>query len=306
MKYKKASLFISIAIFITIVILIAYHRAELLRIFNQTNTNWILAGFFSYFLSYCFRSYRMNLYVTNLIKIFPTSFNISALHGFSTYFMPIRLGDFALPPLLKLYCGVPVLEGTRILIRTRILDLQSLGIFLLGSVCYSIPASDVPWRLYFFPAAIFFISLPYLVTAFTQIKTFKLNHKLSWLIHKSFSNQPRLLEFSISILIWLFTGFSTFCIAKAISLKLSFIDIWFLSTVQLPLQLLPVQGLANSGNHEAGWLAALSLFGISPEEGMSFALASHLILISYVSLLGAIAALLSTSNNKNILKPVVP
>jgi hypothetical protein len=59
--------------------------------------------------------------------------------------------------------------------------------------------------------------------------------------------------------------------------------------MQLPLQLLPVQGLANSGNHEGGWVAALVLMGFNAQEALKFALASHGVLIGYVALLGLVA-----------------
>ena len=58
---------------------------------------------------------------------------------------------------------------------------------------------------------------------------------------------------------------------------------------QLPLQLIPIQGFANSGNHEGGWIAGLALLGIPTSEAVDFSLTSHALLIIYVLALGIVA-----------------
>jgi hypothetical protein len=55
------------------------------------------------------------------------------------------------------------------------------------------------------------------------------------------------------------------------------------------LQLIPVQGFANAGNHEGGWIAALAILGVPVSEGLEFALTSHAIILLYVLLLGLFA-----------------
>ena len=96
----------------------------------------------------------------------------------------------------------------------------------------------------------------------------------------------------VSLVVWFWTGCTTFCVIKSLSIPLDFMDVWFLAAIQLPLQLFPLQGLANAGNHEAGWLAALSLLGINPAEGLPLSMASHVIFICYVAVLGSIALML--------------
>ncbi len=292
MKHRMISLTISIVLFLTIILLVVDNRRELLAILHKTEKNWLFGGFLCYLASYCLRSIRMNLYANDLKKKPLISFNITALHGFSTYFVPLRLGDISLPPLLRLYGNIPIIDGTRILIRTRILDLQGLGFFLLAATLYAPPFSEIPWRGIFFTTALMLMSVPYLLPILSKFEFSTKTIYFSWLHNDMYQRSPRTSEVITSLSVWLFIGLTTFCIIRSIGLQLSFLDVWFVSTVQLPMQLFPIQGVANSGNHEAGWIAALGLFGIPPAESLPLALASHIILICYVSLLGTIAAII--------------
>ena len=62
-------------------------------------------------------------------------------------------------------------------------------------------------------------------------------------------------------------------------------------SIQLPLQILPVQGIAQAGNHEGGWVAGLALLGIPPAEGLNFALTSHALILVNILALGPVALL---------------
>ena len=93
----------------------------------------------------------------------------------------------------------------------------------------------------------------------------------------------------LSLGIWTAVGVCLFCTARAVGLSLSIGDIWLLITIQLPLQLIPIQGFANAGNHEGGWITALMIIGIPATDGLKFALVSHTLLLSYVLALGLVA-----------------
>jgi hypothetical protein len=95
-------------------------------------------------------------------------------------------------------------------------------------------------------------------------------------------------EFLLSLGIWITIASMFFCVVQAIHLIISFGGIWLLLTIQLPLQMIPIQGLANTGNHEAGWIATLSLLGISVPEAAEFAVTSHIIVLCYVLFLGTV------------------
>lgn len=109
-------------------------------------------------------------------------------------------------------------------------------------------------------------------------------------------------ETSLSLLIWFWTGCTLFSATRALSIPIQFMDIWFLVAIQLPLQLFPIQGVANTGNHEVGWVTGFALLGISPEQGLEFALASHVIVIAYVLMLGIMGFLLPEKTTQSSIR----
>ena len=68
---------------------------------------------------------------------------------------------------------------------------------------------------------------------------------------------------------------------KSIGLNLTIAEVTFISVIQFPLQLLPLQGFANSGNHEGGWVASLVFMGFETQQAMNYALISHGVIILY-------------------------
>jgi hypothetical protein len=73
---------------------------------------------------------------------------------------------------------------------------------------------------------------------------------------------------------------------------MAFDELLFLIVIQLIMQLIPIQGFANSGNHEGGWTAAMMLIGYPADVSLQFALASHVIIFSFVCALGLSSLLL--------------
>ena len=98
--------------------------------------------------------------------------------------------------------------------------------------------------------------------------------------------------------IWAAVGSCFYCTIKAVGLSLGIGEVWLLISINLPLQLIPIQGFANTGNHEAGWVGALALLGISANEGLRFALTSHALLLSYVLALWPLVAIGQIVNMK--------
>jgi uncharacterized membrane protein YbhN (UPF0104 family) len=92
-----------------------------------------------------------------------------------------------------------------------------------------------------------------------------------------------------SLGVWMGIGGCLFCAARAVGLSLGLGDAIFLISVQFPLQLIPIQGFANAGNHEGGWIAALAILGIPASSGLVIALTSHALVFVYVVSLGMVS-----------------
>jgi uncharacterized membrane protein YbhN (UPF0104 family) len=255
--------------------------------------HWFFLGIFFYGTNYLLRAFRLYQFLgfDPTIRL-PTLMKSSGLHGFYNYFMPLRSGDAALPFLLKTYCSLTLFRGLQLLIRARLQDFISLGLIICLVALFSRLQLPGISQVYFFFFGAALCMVPYIIIYAVRNKSSWLPHRLTQKFPEEPPHYPRLAELVTSLSIWLCTGTTLYCVVQSLKIPLHFKDIWVLISVQLPLQVLPVQGLANSGNHELGWVGALKLLGIGIDSGMNYALSSHIILVIYVLILGIFAFLL--------------
>jgi hypothetical protein len=101
-------------------------------------------------------------------------------------------------------------------------------------------------------------------------------------------------EILLSTAIWIASAAMLWCITAAMHITLSMDELLFLIAIQLVMQLFPIQGFANSGNHEGGWMAAMMVIGYPADVALKFALASHAVVLVFVLFLGLMAFVLGT------------
>ncbi len=65
------------------------------------------------------------------LQLWPDAIKATCLHGLATYMLPFRAGDLTLPAILKSINNTSWIEGGRILIKSRILDVSSMGILMI-------------------------------------------------------------------------------------------------------------------------------------------------------------------------------
>ena len=293
-KKEYILLFFSVILFLIIVVTVFKYKSVLMQTLLLADKFWLIVGFVFYLINYLCRAYRVRSYLNKSLPLFPAVFRITSLHGFSSYLLPMRSGDLTLPMFLKLYHGVSVVDGGRILLRARILDVLCLGMLLFLATFFCTVDLTVTWQLLFYGLGMCFMALPYGLVVLGRFHTEWLNRYIPFLAHKEILSIPAIKEIFQSLLIWFWTGGTLFCVIRSLNIPLSFMDVWFFTTIQLPLQFIPVQGFANSGNHELGWFVTLNLLGVVGIDGVALSLASHIILLGYVLLLGSIAILLPT------------
>jgi uncharacterized membrane protein YbhN (UPF0104 family) len=96
----------------------------------------------------------------------------------------------------------------------------------------------------------------------------------------------------VTVAIWLCVYSNFYFIVLSLGYNLNYLQMVVISTIMVPFTLLPVQGLANLGSHEAGWLAALTLLGQPPEAALTISIGSHTILLFFFLFLGGLGTLL--------------
>lgn len=266
---------------IFVISIVILRLEELSKSLRQTEPYWIVVGIFFYYLNYFFRSKRFISLSNYNISFLIQAINISSIHGMVSYLLPLRSGDLILPIMFKNVAAIEFIQGGKILIKAILLDISILGCFTFFSA-FSYPDDNVYFKFF------------WILLGISMASVFVIIKKIVAVISLYFPKLPAIIyelckidklkfdDIINTFLIWTFVGLSLFAAAKAVGLNLSFSDIWILITIQLPLQLFPVQGIANAGNHEFGWVVALVLLGIDADSALNYALTSHAILIIYV------------------------
>jgi uncharacterized membrane protein YbhN (UPF0104 family) len=269
-----------------------YYREEVMDALTGIQIPWVIAGFICILFNYCLRALRLNVLTDRMLKIWPQGLYCISVHGFVTYMLPLRSGDLSLPFLLKSIANVDLKEGAIILYKARLLELFTLGIWLVAAALVSFPKLHPVIIGTMILSGTLMALAPFLIQQLSDrsLLPFGKFNQIINIIAKA--SKMNLREIALTCGIWLLIALSIWCIALAMQLYISTEDIILLIALQLVMQLIPVQGFANSGNHESGWVAALVLTGRPMDIALKFALTSHAILLLYVLLLGLIALIL--------------
>mgnify|MGYP003564577472 CR=1 FL=1 len=253
---------------------------------------WVIAGLICILFNYCFRALRLNVLTNRKLKVWPQGLYCTSTHGFVTYMLPLRSGDLSLPLLLKSIANMNLKEGATVLYKARLLELSTLGIWLVAAALVSFPKLPPAVIITLILSGILMVLTPFLIQRLFD-RSFLPFEKLQRVVKNlTKANKMNFREIMLTWGIWLSIALSIWCITAAMQLHLSIVDIVLLIALQLVMQFIPVQGFANSGNHESGWVAALVLVGHPLDIAVKFALTSHAILLLYVLLLGLIALIL--------------
>lgn len=283
---------ISLALAIAVVYIAVGQGRNLANALKQVRLSWAFAGLGCYGINYLLRSLRIKVIMKDRIRMWPDAVYAACLHGLATYLLPFRSGDFTLPVILSKTSNTKFIDGAKVLVTARLLDLCALGVWILSAailIDVSLPAMVYgAWVIFGIGLTMLPLLLKWVVKRGKDFQNRLWQRVFQWGQSASFSVK----EFLVSLGIWACVGACFFCTAQAIGLPLGFIEVWLLITVQLPLQLIPLQGVANAGNHEGGWIAGLALLGMPTDQGLHFALLSHALLMAYVLTLGPSALIL--------------
>ena len=130
-------LLLSSLIFFIVVGISVYCYSELMNTLLLIDIRWVCIGLICYGVSYILRALRLHIISNFRINFWPNSVYSTSLHGFIAYLIPMQLGDVSLPMILKSTNGIELAEGSALLIRTRFLDMMSLGMVMIAAAMFS-------------------------------------------------------------------------------------------------------------------------------------------------------------------------
>jgi hypothetical protein len=257
---------------------------------KNVDVYWAIAGLGCYWINYLFRSMRFCTISENYLKLWPDAIKATCLHGLATYMLPFRAGDLTLPAILKSINNTSWTEGGKILIKSRMLDISTLGFWMICAAVLSRVKIPISFRAAWSVIGLIMLISPAMI-GWLVSSGLKMSSSVfrKYILHFQTVSEIKWQEVIQSMGIWIGIGGCLFCAARAVGLSLDLGDAVFLISVQLPFQLIPIQGFANAGNHEGGWVAALVILGIPTSNGLVFALASHALMFVYVVSLGAVS-----------------
>lgn len=287
---KHLSYFVSFLLAGIIVAIALVKSDSVVESLRNINVYWAVAGLGFYWINYLFRSMRFCSISENPLLLWPDAIKATCLHGLATYMLPFRAGDLTLPAILKSINNTSWIEGGRILIKSRILDISSMGILMIGAAVLTQVRISFLLRLGWMGIGIAMMISPVIISWLISSGARKSSSAFrKFILQFQTVSAIKRQEVIQSLGIWMAIGCCLFCAARAVGLSLGPGDAVFLISVQFPLQLVPIQGFANAGNHEGGWMAALAILGISASSGLVFALASHALVFVYVVSLGVVS-----------------
>jgi len=283
---------VSILLAASVIGLFLFYHKEVSDAFEKIRISWVVLGLTCFLINYFFRAARLHLLTKRTMAVLPDAVYCSSLHGFATYMLPMRAGELSLPFILKSTAGIDIKEGAKILYKARLLDVLVLGFWLI--VAAILPFSKLPMSYKVSMAVLGFlmVSSPFVLGSISGrfLVHFKRISGLAKAVagYSTFNKTEILLSASI----WVASATMLWSIAAAMHLSMSVDELLFLVAIQLVMQLFPIQGFANSGNHESGWIAAMMMIGYPADISLQFALASHAIVLVFVLFLGFMALIL--------------
>ncbi len=288
---------------------------NLAKIFSKINLIYLAAGLFFYSLVMIARAFRFKALMQNKITIREV-LPVVLVHNALNYILPLKLGELSYAYLMKKTGKADYTKGMSSFLVSRVFDFIIilcaflLGALFVGSKKEVFGITNI-FALSLFALSLILVGLYLLIFRHALFKDILerifdfLNLKkgrLLLLVKKSFLNfitsfkdyrSPWLLFKTLSgtIAAYVFGFISVSLIAYSMgyffSLKilLVFIPFGFLSGI------IPVSGIAGVGAFESLWILGLLYLGYDLAQAILFSFGLHIILFSFVVIIGSIGAI---------------
>lgn len=227
--------------------------------------------------------------------------------------LPARTGELSYVYLLKKRHNKTAGAGAATLITARLFDMITILMLFFISTLFVSTRFDTPAEVRWMIIALMFVVTLVLIITISQGHTFIMLLRkmathlgmdkirtLNYVFRKmdeateSFSDMHRVTfvwSALVSIVLWLVLYSVNYTLIIAMGIDMTFWTVLFASTFAIITTILPVQGIGGFGTIEGGWAIGFIAAGMSKEFAISSGFSVHIILISYVIILGYICIL---------------
>jgi uncharacterized membrane protein YbhN (UPF0104 family) len=289
---------VSLTLFVGLVILVQHYYgwAELLIPWQHLSGISLLVALVLVGISNLLRAVRVNDYfLTVTTRQFPQCLKVVLQHHFLNNLLPMRTGELSFPLFMSRYLEIPVQRSVPALAWFRFLDLHTIiGLGALVAAHHFFSSWWLPSLLLLlwlgFPICM--IRMTGKVEAAISGKPGKLVSQL----HTLLSGLPQSRDVFYRSWLWTLINWivklSVFAWLMGQFGEVSFHAAWAGATLGDLTSVLPFHGIAGAGTYEAGVVAALASYGLSPETALPLAVNLHLFILASSALLGLIAWLI--------------
>ncbi len=278
--------------------------------FRELNWGYLIAAFAVYLVNYILRALRFKMLLQFENVSFRKLLGITHIYGMYLYLMPAKSGELSYPILLKNRLNISLGSSAATLVTARYFDFATIALFLPGVMIafweqmphwirvsalafggiFALASGVVAWWLRKPPRT----STPASIFARHKIIDRIIAGAESLRTHLGRIHQRGRYWhlWLVTIAIWLCVQTNFYLIILSLGFSLSIFQIMVVSIIMVPMTLLPLQGFANLGTHEIGWVAAFRIFEQPQSVALNIAVSSHIILLAFILLLGAIGSLL--------------
>lgn len=219
---------------------------------------------------------------------------LSLQHNLLNNLLPMRSGELSFPVLMSRCFSIPAMRSVPALLWFRLLDLHTLIAFALFVLSENFVGQTLAAAL-----GLAWMTLPWLgfkLYIHWQARLTRYTGKTGKVLRQMLESLPQqpnlfwrswlwtLLNWAIKLTVfaWILTLFSDISLGTA----------WIGATFGDFTSVLPIHGIAGAGTYEAGIVAGLTPFGITPNDALQAAVNLHLFVLGCTLLSGLLSLFL--------------
>lgn len=219
--------------------------------------------------------------------------NISIVHSYLASMLPFKLGEFALPALLKRFAKYSMARAFGKLVFIRIID---LSVVLIVGVLLALLVSGLAYMkavsMVMLVGILLFLALIKSDLALEILKKIPGVRKAKGILEaiNEITHREYIYTLLITSFIWFMTYVSAYYTFKAVGLEIPFTVMVVATTLVILSAAIPIQTPGMIGTYEGLTLFAFALFGIQGEGILELVLLSHILSIIINTVVAAVSA----------------
>jgi uncharacterized protein (TIRG00374 family) len=295
----KKIILVLVSVLLVVYLLKQVDVREVFRVVWAFPPRYLFAGFAFFLAGHFARAFRFKILLRQHVP-FKSLFSITAVQTAASVFMPLRSGEFSLMYLLKREHNVDYAVGAAVIVLAKVLD------FLVVATMFFISISTLPTVPPLFRELLPWAGGLFGLTVFSLLllsRSREIYARMPRFLREGPLTEGRLFEnvkkvfkgaevirsrktiFSAlfaTLLTWSFLYGSNFFVLWGVGLKLTVLEMVFLTTSMSLFANLPIHSPGGFGTMESFWTLILLAMGVSKPEAIATGFASHLVTTAYL------------------------